>query len=553
MSAVQKLQSGTDLDVKLDDATTNEFSRDWSLFEVQPQAVVFPHSPADVEKLVSFVSEHAEEGNNISLTGRSAGTDMTGGPLNESIIMSCTEHLNEVERIADDHAVVQPGVYYHDFENDISPKHLTMPTYPASKSIAALGGMIMNNCGGEKTLRYGQMRDYVNSVNMVLRDGNEYTFGPVSEEELESKKAQNDLEGEVYRRMHELLEDNWEAVQAAEPDTSKNSAGYALWRIWDREEGTFDLSQLFVGSQGTLGMLTEANIKLQESKDHERLVAVFLDSWDALPSIVNKLLPHDPESLEVFDKETIKLGLRFMPDIAKAVGQSLLKFAWQFLPEVGMGIRMGGMPEMILLVEIAEETEEELDEKTAQIEQVLNDEGVLSRTLYEESEQQKYWTMRRKSFDLLYSSMDDKQTAPFVEDFCIQPDDIPEFLPRARELLEDYGIDVNIAGHAGNGNFHIIPLMDLSKQEEREKIPEVAKRFYDLVLEYDGTITAEHNDGIIRTPFLPQMYGEEVYGLFEEVKDIFDPDNIFNPGKKVEGTMNYMQEHIAKEKEGNDS
>ncbi len=545
--SIQELQSETDLEVKLDEQTTDEFSRDWSLFEVQPQAVVFPRSAEDVETLISFVSDHAFEDNGLSVTARSAGTDMTGGPLNESIIMSCTEHLNEVERIADDHAVVQPGVYYHDFEHKISPKHLTMPTYPASKSIAALGGMIMNNCGGEKTLRYGQMRDYVNSVNMVLRDGNEYTFGPISEEELEEKKTQDDLEGEVYRRMHDLLKENWETIQAAKPNTSKNSAGYALWRIWDREAGIFDLSELFVGSQGTLGVLTEANIKLQEQKGHDRLIAVFFNGWDTLPEVVNKLLPHDPESLEVFDEETLKLGLRFMPQIAKEVGESLFSFASRFLPEAWIGIKMGGLPGMVLLVELAEDSKEALDAKTEKVEQELADLSVYSRTLYEDAEQEKYWIMRRESFDLLHDSVEDKQTAPFVEDFCVQPEDIPEFLPRARELLEDYDIEVNIAGHAGNGNFHIIPLMDLSKQSEREKIPEVAKRFYSLVAEYDGTITAEHNDGIIRTPFLPQMYGEDVYSLFEEVKDIFDPDNIFNPGKKVEGTLDYATRHIATE------
>jgi FAD/FMN-containing dehydrogenase len=548
----ETLTNKTDLEVALDKSTTDEFSRDWSLFSVQPQAVVFPHDASDVAELVSFVDEHKTPENGVSVTGRSAGTDMTGGPLNDAIIMSCTEELNQVKKIADDHAIVQPGVYFRDFEKEITPEHLTMPTYPASKSIAALGGMIMNNCGGEKTLRYGQMRDYVNSVNMVLRDGNEYTFGQISETELEEKKSQDDLEGEVYRRVHTLLEENWDVVKAAEPDTSKNSAGYALWRIWDREAGTFDLSELFAGSQGTLGMLTEANIKLQETKEHDRLVAVFLNDWDDLPEMVNDLLPHDPESLEVFDDETMKLGLRFMPDIAKKTGQNLLSFMFRFLPEAWIGIKMGGLPSMVLLVELAEESKEALDEKTKEIEKELEDASGYSRTLYEDAEQEKYWTVRRESFDLLHEAVPDKQTAPFVEDFCVQPEDIPEFLPRARELLEDYDIGVTIAGHAGNGNFHIIPLMDLTKKEEREKIPEVAKRFYDLVLEYDGTITAEHNDGIIRTPFLRQMYGDKVYALFEEIKDIFDPDNIFNPGKKVDGTMSYMEEHIA-EPEVNES
>ncbi len=546
---LEELEKETGVQVADDRRTLEDFSRDTSLFQVTPQAVAYPSSGEDVEALVAYVSEHKSDNPDLSLTGRSAGTDMTGGPLNESIIMSCTEALDDIAEIKQDHAVVQPGVYYREFEKELLPKHLTMPVYPASKSIAALGGMVMNNCGGEKTLRYGQMRDYVNSVNMVLADGNEYSFGPVSQKELEKKKDQDNFEGEVYRKMHDLLEENYELIQQAKPNTSKNSAGYALWEVWDKESGTFDLSQLFVGSQGTLGMLTEADIRLQKEKPHDRLISVFFNDWQAIPKLVNKLLEHDPESLEVFDKETLKLGLRFMPEVAKKAGQSFLSFAFRFLPEAWIGVKMGGLPGLVLLVELAEETEEELNKKTKAIEDILADSDVYSRTLYEKKEQEKYWVMRRESFNLLRQHVDGKHTAPFVEDFCIQLEDVPEFLPRARQLLESNGIDVNITGHAGNGNFHIIPLMDLSKEQEREKIPEVAKEFYELVIEYDGTITAEHNDGIIRTPFLEQMYGREVYDLFREVKNIFDPDNIFNPGKKVGGTLEYAKDHISSKEE----
>lgn len=542
---LDELEKETGVKVADDRQTLTEFSRDTSLFQVTPQAVVFPASGKDVEALVAYVNKHKKNNPDLSLTGRSAGTDMTGGPLNESIIVSCTETLDDIKKIEEDRAVIQPGVYYREFEKELLPKHLTMPVYPASKSIAALGGMVMNNCGGEKTLRYGQMRDYVNSVSMVLADGNEYTFEPISEEELAEKKTQDNFEGEVYRKIHKLLEKNYELIQDAEPDTSKNSAGYALWEIWDKESGVFDLSQLFVGSQGTLGVMTEAEVKLQKEKPHNRLISVFFNDWKAIPKLVNKLLKHDPESLEVFDKETLKLGLRFMPEIAKKAGQSFLSFAFQFLPEAWIGVKMGGLPGLVLLVELAEETEEKLNKKTKAVEDILSGSSVHSRTLYAEKEQEKYWVMRRQSFNLLRQHVKGKHTAPFVDDFCIQLEDVPEFLPQARQLLERNGISVNITGHAGNGNFHIIPLMDLSKEAEREKIPKVAKEFYDLVLEYDGTITAEHNDGIIRTPFLEQMYGGKVYGLFKKVKDILDPDNIFNPGKKVGGTLAYAAEHIS--------
>ncbi|MEX2369187.1 MAG: FAD-binding oxidoreductase [Candidatus Paceibacterota bacterium] len=543
---IKRITKETGVTVKYDAATRKTFSRDTSLFAVEPTAVVFPRTSTEVERLVSFVTRHKAEYPELSLTARSAGTDMTGGPLNESLIMSCTEYLNAVPEVGEDFAVVQPGVFYRDFEERITPGHLTMPTYPASKSIAALGGMIMNNCGGEKTLRYGQMREFVNSVKMVLSDANEYTFGPLSRAELEEKKTQADFEGEVYRRMHQLLEDKYELVKQAKPATSKNSAGYALWEIWDRESEIFDLSQLFVGSQGTLGMLTEANVRLIKKKENTRMIPVFMPDWDHLPELVNRILPFAPESLEVFDEDTELLGLRFLPEIAKKAGKSLLAFAFQFLPEAWIGIKMHEIPDLVVLIELAEDEEEKLQEKAVQIAEVIDDlPGVYHREPLDDAQAEKYWIMRRESFNLLRNAVGDKQTAPFVEDFCISPDDVPNFLPRARELLESHGIDVNIAGHAGNGNFHIIPLMDLTKKEERMKIPVVAQEFYDLVLEYNGTITAEHNDGIIRTPFLEQMYGSEVYNLFKEVKQIFDPQNIFNPGKKIGGTLEYVSKHIS--------
>lgn len=547
----KELQKNTDVEIRTDNETLTKFSRDTSLFSVRPEAVAFPASAQDVQTLVSFVAKHKDDHSELSLTARSAGTDMTGGPLNESIIMSCTENLNEVLEFEHDHAVVQPGVYYHDFEKKLTPEHVTMPTYPASKSIAALGGMVMNNCGGEKTLRYGQMREFVNSVSMVLADGNEYTFGPISSQELAEKKSQDNFEGEVYRKLHTLLEENYQLIQKAKPNTSKNSAGYALWDVWDREAGVFDMSQLFVGSQGTLGMMTKANIRLIENKPHTRLIPVFLPDWDNLPELVNQLLEFDPESLEVFDEDTELLGLRFLPKIAKQANKKLINFALEFIPEVWIGIKMGEVPDLIVLIELAEESKSVLEKKAGQTISVLDKlPGVYHRKPLGQKEAEKYWIMRRKSFDLLRKHVKGKQTAPFVDDFCIQPKHIPEFLPRARKLLEDNGIDVNITGHAGNGNFHIIPLMDLTQKSEREKLIPVAKKFYDLVLEYDGTITAEHNDGIIRTPFLEQMYGSEVYNLFEEVKSIFDPQNIFNPGKKVSGSLEYAQDHIsAKEQE----
>lgn len=548
MTLIDELTKQLDGDVETNDATLEEYSTDASLFKVRPEAVVFPKNSEDVKKLTQFVSANKEEHPELSLTARSAGTDMTGGPLNESIIVEFTRYFDYETVDADNlEATVEPGAYYHDFENLTLPKHVSMPVYPASKSIAALGGMIMNNCGGEKTLRYGQMRDFVNEINMVLADGNEYTFGPLSKDELDKKMEQDDFEGEVYRKTFQLLDGNYEVVKNAKPVTSKNSAGYALWEVWDKENGIFDLSQLFVGSQGTLGILTEAHVRLVEETPHRKLATIFMEDWDHLPEVVNRLLELEPESIETFDDETLKLGLRFMPDIAKEAGENLFSFALKFFPEFVIGLKMLGLPKLTMLVQFAEDDEELLQDKLDSLPGAVADFDDTYLRIPDKDEEEKYWTMRRKSFALLREHVEGKRTAPFIDDFCVLPEKLPEVLPQILEILKKEDIHVTLAGHAGSGNFHIIPLMDLSKQEEKDKIPRVSKKVYEIIIKAGGTITAEHNDGLVRSSYLDDMYGDDVYELFKQVKEIFDPQNIFNPGKKVNTDFDWAMDHISHE------
>jgi FAD/FMN-containing dehydrogenase len=544
MSLKTDLENLIDGDVRDDHETLEAHSKDTSLFQVWPQLVVYPKGVEDVKKLVRYVTDHKSEHPDLSLTGRSAGTDMSGGPLSESIILDFTHYFRRDEVDEENlTAQVEPGVYYHDFEKITLPDNISMPTYPASKSLAAFGGMIMNNCGGERTLRYGQMRDWVSELVMVLADGNEYTIRPLNRTELEAKMAQNDFEGEIYRQIFHLVDDNYDLIQAHKPQVSKNSSGYALWRVWNKE--TFDLTQLFIGSQGTLGLLTSAKIRLLKEKSHNRMVVLFMPNWDELPAVVNALLPFTPESLEAFDDSTLKLGIRFMPEIARQTKSNLLSFMWRFLPEAWIGIKMLGLPKLIIIVELAEDNEAALDEKAKGILIATESFNLYARVLTDEREAEKYWVMRRQSFNLLRQHVAGKRTVPLVDDFCVAPEKIPEFLPQALAILKRYGIQANITGHVGNGNFHIIPLMDLTKAKNRAKLPQVATEFYDLVIKYGGTISAEHNDGILRTPFVEKMFGTEMYHLFQAVKKILDPQTIFNPGKKVNGTLEYMEEHIA--------
>ncbi len=529
-------------DVTVDQKDLDVHSKDMSLFTVKPEVVVYPKNTSDISKLVNYATENS----GVSLTARAAGTDMTGGPLGESIIMNFTKYFDNFS-VEDEEllAHTQPGVYYRDFEKETNKHDIELPTFPASKSLCALGGIVMNNSGGEKTLRYGQTREYVQSMKMVLSDGKEYEFKKLSKEELEKKKSQQDFEGEIYRKMHTLEEQNYDLIQSQRPQVSKNSAGYYLWDVYNKTTGEFDLTQLFSGSQGTLGVLTSVNLKLVKKKPYECLIVLFFKDWKALPEVVNELLPIEPEGLETFDDATLKLGLRFMPKVAKRVGESFIRFALRFIPEVIIGIRMLGLPKLIVLVQLSEDSKEELESKKKRVLDTLKDNKVWIRISTNKKDAEKYWVMRRESFKLLREHSTGKTAASLVEDFCVKPEYIPEFLPKAIALLEENDIKANITGHAGSGNLHIIPLVDLSKEGMVDKLSKVANEFYDLVSEYNGSITAEHNDGILRTPYLGKMFSPEMLELFTQVKKIFDPKDIFNPGKKVRGTVKYMTSHIS--------
>lgn len=531
-------------DVETDEKTLAEYSKDASLFTVKPQVVVFPKDIEDIKNLVKFVNEKKSEDRNISLTARSAGTDMTGGPLTESIVVEFKRYFNHLIEVGENYAIVEPGVYYRDFEKETLKHGLLLPSYPASREICAVGGMVANNSGGEKTLTYGKTLDYVEELHVILADGNEYVFKKLTREELEGKSAQQDFEGEIYRKISKLIFDNFEILKSAKPKVSKNSSGYYLWDVWDGQY--FDLTKLIVGSQGTLGVLTKIKFGLVPTKKYSKLLVVFLKNIDPLVEIIHTVLPYKPESFEVFDDHTFKFAMRFLLDVGNVLGsKNLFGLMFQFLPEFKM-VLTGGVPKLIMMVEFASDDEKEIDEKLEKLHNDLKKFEVQTRVTKTTKEAKKYWVMRRESFNLLRKHVQGKRTAPFIDDVIVDPDKLEEFMPRLNKILDSYPhLIYTVAGHVGNGNLHIIPLMDLHDPSQKQLIHEISDRVYDLVLEFGGSFSAEHNDGLIRTPYMKKMFGEKVYGLFEETKRIFDPQNIFNPGKKIGGTIDYALEHIV--------
>ena len=541
-----KNSSGVKGEIDISEETLTKYSRDASIFEVRPACVVHPKDSEDVKALVKFVASNKEKDPNISITARSAGTDMSGGPLNEGIIADFTTHFNSILGWGPNFVDIQPGVYYRDFEPEVLKRGLLLPCYTASKSLNTVGGMVGNNSAGEKTLAFGQTKDYVEELDVVLSDGSLCTFTDLEQKELEQKLKLPNFEGDVYRKMYHLIKENRDLISRARPKTSKNSAGYLLWEIYDGIK--FNLAKLFVGSQGTLGLVTKIRLRLIEPKPKNALLVMFLKDTNNLGNIVADVVQHRPESFESYDDNTLALAVRFLPGMLKKMKGNFLSLAWQFLPEAWMALT-GGMPKLVLIAEFTGDTQEEVNEKASLLQrEVEGNFHIKTRICRSEAEVQKYWTIRRESFALLRQHVHGKHTAPFIDDIAVLPEKMPQFLPELNKILDKYKDKMvyTIAGHAGNGNFHIIPLMNLADASQRMIIPKLSDEVYDLVIRYGGTITAEHNDGLIRTPYLEKMYGKQVTDLFQEVKNIFDPHNIFNPGKKVGSNLQYSLDHIKK-------
>ena len=520
-------------DVVDDPETLKTLSHDTSIFERKPALVVYPKNAEDISALVRFALARREQGEDVTLTARSAGTDMSGGPLTDSIVVGFTKYMNRIRELGEDFAVAEPGVYYRDFEKaTLAANGRILPPYPASRELAAIGGMIANNCGGELTLRYGKMNRYVRELDVVLSDGSTATLRPLSKEELAKKESGQSFEASIYRGIRELIEKNRDEIEAARPSVSKNSAGYFLWDVWNEERGTFDLTQLITGSQGTLALVTRAKLGLEKLEHHRGMLVVFLSDLNILPEIVRRVRAFEPESFESYDDNTFKLAVRFAGDFLKQMGfLDSIRLGFAFLPELGMTLS-GGVPKLVLLAEFAETSDELAREKAKSAQAALEDLPIKTRLAFG-TMGEKYWKIRRESFALLRKHIHGLHAAPFIDDIVVHPDDYPRFLPELNELLSRYNIMYTVAGHIGDGNFHIIPLVDLKRPEHRKTILELTPKVYELVARYKGSITGEHNDGLIRTPYLPLMFSPRMIELFAEVKRIFDPNGVFNPGKKV--------------------
>lgn len=524
---IRDLRSKLQGELVIDASSRDFFSTDGSIFKVTPQMVIYPRGEKDVTEVMRKLDQLAEKGKPLAITARGKGTDQAGASLTDGVSLVMTAHMKHLLQVERESVVVQPGMIYSHLQTVLHSHGRFLPPYPASMDFCSIGGALANNSSGEKTLKYGSTRDYVAGLRVVLHNGDVIETYRLNKKQLAAKKKQQDLEGEIYRTVDDLIEQNRDLIEKTYPKVSKNSAGYNLWRI-KRSDGSFDLSQLFVGAQGTLGIITEARLYAAPFNPHTTLLVGYFDSIEKLQEAVMELSPLKPSALEVVDKNVLEFVKTNRPSMLEGL-----------LPEK--------MPELVLLAEFDDEKAKDQKRKAAKAQKIMNTTAFETRLSTAKLEQEQLWRIRRQAAAVIWMQTGAKKALPIIEDGVVPIEKFADFLQGTYKLLDKYRVKVAVWGHAGNGHLHIQPFLDLANIQDRHKIYALANEYYRLVLKLGGSISGEHNDGIMRGPYLKQMYGAELYACFVKIKKTFDPHNILNPRSKLGASQEYGMVHLRRE------
>ncbi|HUD05438.1 MAG TPA: FAD-binding oxidoreductase [Candidatus Saccharimonadales bacterium] len=497
------------------------FATDASIFTVTPSTIVYPKNENDVRKVARFTWQLAERGRVVPITARGNGTDQSGAALGSEILMVFPAYMNKVIDFdgKSGQVVVEPGINYGTLQQVLMSHGRFLPPYPASMDYSTVGGAVANNAGGEKSVKYGDTKNFVKRLRVVLANGEVITTGRLNKRELNKKLGLSSFEGEIYRAVDTLIEENNKIIKESVIPVTRNASGYCLPDV--RTKDGFDLTPLFVGSQGTLGIITEIQLETEAyTKDTTLLVGMF-DDLDKVQTAVNDLraLSDTPSLIEMIDGNLLNLVDEINPNQLKDV---ILK----------------PYPKVVLFVEFDDGNDRTHKKMVKKAIKILERNTIDYQVADDDAEKNKLWKLRQAT-SLIISHTDGKLRAtPLIEDGIVPPDKLTEFLKSLYKLLEKNKVRTAVWGHAGEANLQTQPYLDLGHVGDRQKLFRILEEYHDLIIELNGSITAGHGDGRIRTPYISRLYGNEIFSLFEKIKKIFDPYNLLNPGIKTNLSVN---------------
>ena len=507
------------------DATTRlVYATDASSYRQIPQAVAYPKSVEDIQTLVAFASD-----NNTSLIPRTAGTSLAGQVVGAGIVVDVSRYFTAIleHNQTENWVSVQPGVVRDELNAYLKPRHGYFGPETSTANRAMIGGMVGNNSCGSNSVVYGSTREHLLEVKAVLSDGSLATFNANSISEYQSQLAsEGTLESSIYREIHALLADEANRNEIKEkfpdPDIPRRNTGYALDLLmnaepFDQNAPLFNLCKLIAGSEGTLAFITE--IKLRVSPLPKPRVALICGHFDSIyDSLVatQVAIKYDPTAVELMDHY-----------ILDSTRNHRLYSQNMFFVE--------GEPKAILVIELRGDVDENIQVRANKlIEELKNKNLGYHHPIVWNENTGKVWDLRKAGLGLLSNMPGDAKPVPVVEDTAVTVRDLPAYIQEFNQIMTRYGLNCVHYAHAGSGELHLRPILNLKTTEGNAMFRTVAEEISVLVKEYRGSLSGEHGDGRLRGEFIPFMIGDKNYELVKKVKEIWDPNNIFNPGKIVD-------------------
>ncbi len=519
---IQKLESKFSGDIFTDESTRIMYSTDASAYREIPVAVVYPKTKQDIKLLISFASQ-----NNTSIIPRTAGTSLAGQVVGGGIIADVSRYMTKILEIntKERWVLVQPGVVLEELNRYLEEFGLFFGPETSTANRCMIGGMVGNNACGTHSLIYGSTRDHTLELETVLSDGSEVTFKSTDVSDINRKVSHNTLEGRVYKNILNTLnnEDNKQSILREYPDIKlrRRNTGYALdlllnMKPFNEDGNRFNFVKLLAGSEGTLAFSTAIKLNLVSLPPaNKALVCVHLKSVSNALKANLIALKHKPVAVELMDNIILELT-------KKNIAQEKNRFFVE------------GDPGAILIVEFAEEDPNEIVRKAQSMEEEMRSKGYgYHFPLIQNGDIKKVWDLRKAGLGILNNMAGDDKPVPVIEDTAVNPEQLPSYIAEFDEILKKYDKTCVYYAHISTGELHLRPILNLKDPKDVEIFHTLAEESARLVKKFNGSLSGEHGDGRLRGEFIPLMVGDKIYGLFQELKKVWDPKNIFNPGKIV--------------------
>ena len=500
-------------EVRFDPFSRYLYSTDASMYQMDPVGVVVPRNVEDVLAVMEVASQHK-----TPVLPRCGGTSLAGQTVNHAIVMDFTKYMSRVIALNEEEgwARVEPGIVLDELNRIAAPFGLKYAPDPTTSNRACVGGGIGNNTCGSHSVVYGKTIDHIMELRTILSDGSQAHFRPLDQGELESKLSGDSLESSLYRDVLRIGRENRDEVLARYPQIMRRVSGYNLDDFID-PGAQVNMSRMIVGSEGTLCVVTEAKVNLVPVPHHKGLAVVhFYDVVEACDATW-EILRHNPAAVEM-------------------IGRMILDRCRESLGSARLMDFVEGAPDALLVVELTGESEEEVVSKLSDLRSDMARKGLgyTCLNILEPSEQAKVWALRSSGLGLLMSARGDSKPLAYVEDTAVDPQKLGAFIKRFDEIVKAHDTEAAYYGHASVGCLHVRPLVNLKTSDGTDKMVSLASEISDLTLEFGGSLSGEHGDGIVRGVWNEKMFGSQLYQAFREVKQAFDPHNIMNPGKIVD-------------------